>query len=41
MSVSTLVHFNNWKGRAYFVPVRVGHQIIVPHGVRTALQNLR
>src|SRR5437899_9026596 len=28
VTVSTIVHYNNWKGRAYFVPVRVGHQKI-------------
>jgi hypothetical protein len=28
--VSTVVKFNNWFGRAYFVPVRSVHKIIVP-----------
>ena len=41
VTVSTIVHYNNWKGRAYFVPVRVGHQIIVPHAVRTAARKIR
>jgi len=41
VTVSTVVRYNNWMGRAYFVPVRVGHQIIVPHAVRTAAYNLR
>lgn len=27
---TTLVHFKHWMGRAYFVPVRVGHKWIVP-----------
>ena len=40
VTVSTVVHYNNWKGRAYFVPVRVGHQIIVPHAVRTAARKI-
>ena len=40
-TISTVVHFNNWKGTAYFIPVRVGHKIIVPHAVRTAVYNLR
>ena len=40
VTVSTVVHYNNWRGRAYFVPVRVGHQIIVPHVVRTAIRNI-
>ena len=41
VTVSTLVRYNNWKGRAYFVPVRFGHQIVVPHMVRTAVHRLR
>ncbi len=41
VTVSTVVHYNNWKGTAYFVPVRVGHQIIVPHAVRTAARKIR
>ena len=41
LTVTTIVHYNNWRGRAYFVPVRVGHQIIVPHVVRTAVHNVR
>ncbi len=40
LTVSTVVHFNNWLGVAYFIPVRAGHQIIVPHTVRTAVHNL-
>lgn len=41
LTVSTLVRYNNWKGRAYFVPVRIGHQIILPHAVRTAVHHIR
>lgn len=41
LTVTTVVHYNNWKGRAYFLPVQVGHQIIVPHAVRTAVRNIR
>lgn len=40
VTVSTLVHFNNWNGRAYFVPVRVGHQIILPQTVRNLVHSL-
>jgi hypothetical protein len=28
--MSTVVHFNNWLGRLYFVPVRLFHRLIVP-----------
>lgn len=28
--VSTLVRFNGWLGRAYFLPVRPAHRLIVP-----------
>lgn len=41
VTVSTLVHYNNWKGRAYFVPVRIGHQIILPQAVRTTIHLLQ
>lgn len=29
LHLSTAVHFNNWLGRAYFVPVRPMHRLIV------------
>lgn len=35
--VSTVVRFNNWLGRAYFLPVRPLHQLIVPALMRSAL----
>lgn len=35
--VSTVVKFNNWLGRAYFVPVRPVHKIIVPVMMRYGL----
>ena len=28
--VTTLVYFKHWVGRAYFVPVRIGHRWVVP-----------
>lgn len=36
--VSTAVNFNNWLGRAYFVPVRPVHRIIVPAMMRYGLE---
>jgi hypothetical protein len=36
--VSTVVRFNNWLGRAYFLPVRPLHQLIVPAMLRSALR---
>jgi hypothetical protein len=36
--VSTVVKFNNWLGRAYFVPVRPVHKIIVPAMMKYGLE---
>ena len=36
--VSTVVRFNNWLGRAYFLPVRPLHRLIVPAMLRSALR---
>jgi hypothetical protein len=36
-TVSTLVRFNNALGRAYFVPVRPVHALVVPAMIRRAL----
>lgn len=36
--VSTVVRFNNWLGRVYFLPVRPLHQLIVPAVLRSALR---
>lgn len=41
LTVSTIVQYNNWLGVTYFIPVRVGHQIIVPHVVRAAVHRLQ
>jgi hypothetical protein len=40
--VATIVRFNNWVGRAYFIPVKPGHKIIVKALLRQAIkeQNL-
>jgi hypothetical protein len=35
--ISTVVKFNNWLGRAYFIPVRQVHKIIVPAMMRYGL----
>jgi hypothetical protein len=39
--VSTVVQFNNWLGRAYFVPVKPVHKIIVPAMMRYGLGRLK
>jgi hypothetical protein len=36
--VSTIVRFNNWLGRAYFLPVGPLHRLIVPAILRSALR---
>ena len=36
--VSTVVRFNNWLGRLYFLPVRPLHRLIVPAMLRSALR---
>ncbi len=38
--LSTVVRFNNWIGRAYFLPVKPLHEIIVPAMIREAIQTL-
>lgn len=38
--VSTVLKFNNWLGRAYFVPVKPLHKIIVPALMRYGLEGL-
>lgn len=38
--VSTVVKFHNWLGRAYFVPVKPVHKIIVPAMMRYGLESL-
>jgi hypothetical protein len=36
--VSTVVKFNNWLGRAYFVPVKPVHKIVVPAMMKYGLE---
>ena len=36
--VSTVVRFNSWLGRAYFLPVQPLHKLIVPAMLRNAYQ---
>ena len=28
-TISTIVHYNNWRGRLYFIPVRPFHRLVV------------
>lgn len=35
-TISTIVHYNNWRGRLYFIPVRPFHRLIVT----TMLKNM-
>lgn len=39
--VTTVVHFNNWWGRLYFLPVRPFHKLIVPAMVRNMMGKIR
>ena len=34
LTISTVVNYNNWFGRLYFLPVRPFHQLIVPSMMR-------
>ncbi len=38
--VSTVVCFNNWLGRLYFVPVRPVHRVIVPATLKRGVRHL-
>lgn len=38
--VSTVVRFNGWLGRLYFLPVRFFHRLVVPAMLRRALRTL-
>ena len=38
--VTTVVHFNNWFGRLYFLPVKPFHQRLVPWMLKKASQTL-
>ena len=38
--ITTVVRFNNWLGRAYFLPVRPLHRLIVPAMMRNAVRRL-
>lgn len=37
--VATVVKFNNWLGRAYFVPVKPVHKVIVPAMMKYGLEH--
>lgn len=36
--VTTIVHFNNWFGRLYFLPVKPFHRIIVKSSIKRLLK---
>jgi Protein of unknown function (DUF2867) len=38
--ITTVVRFNNWLGRVYFLPVRPLHRLIVPAMMRNAVRRL-
>jgi hypothetical protein len=40
ITISTLVVFNNWLGRLYFLPVRPFHKLIVPAMLRAMIKQL-
>lgn len=40
VTVSTIVQFNSWLGRLYFVPVRPFHRLIVPAMIARARRQL-
>ncbi len=40
LTITTIVKFNNWFGRLYFLPVRPFHKLIVPTMLRGIIRNL-
>ncbi len=40
LTISTVVEFNNWFGRLYFLPVKPLHKIIVPAMLKSILKHL-
>ncbi|HMS66889.1 MAG TPA: DUF2867 domain-containing protein [Saprospiraceae bacterium] len=40
LTISTVVQFNNWFGKLYFLPVRPFHKIIVPVMLRGIIKQL-
>ena len=40
LTITTVVKFNNWFGRLYFLPVRPFHKLIVPAMLKGIIQNL-
>ena len=41
LTVSTTVHYNNWFGRLYFLPVRPFHKLIVPVMLKSIMKELK
>ncbi len=40
ITISTLVQFNNWFGRLYFLPVKPFHKLIVPTVLKAMIKRL-
>lgn len=40
LTITTVVKYNNWFGRLYFLPVRPFHKLIMPAMLRAIIQNL-
>ncbi len=41
LTISTVVEFNNWFGRLYFMPVKPFHKLIVPTMLKATLKHLQ
>lgn len=41
LTISTVVHFNNWFGKLYFFPVKPFHKLIVPAMLKSSIRNLK
>lgn len=41
ITISTVVHFNNWFGKLYFFPVKPFHRLIVPAMLKSTIKNLK
>jgi len=41
LTITTTVHFNNWTGRLYFIPVKPFHSFAVPAMLRSIVKNLK
>lgn len=41
LTISTVIHFNNWFGKLYFFPVKPFHKLIVPVMLKSTIRNLK